>query len=113
MVDVSGLLLEPAGYAELFEQRKARVRASQVRAVRATNSELLWLYWSVGRDILQRQDQAGWGSRVIDRLATDLRKESWTSAAVGGATSVTCGRWPSRGRKTSCSSPSRNCPGAT
>jgi len=42
-VDVSGLLPEPAGYAELLEQLKARVRASQVRAARAANSELLGL----------------------------------------------------------------------
>ena len=69
------MLPEPAGYAELLEQLKARVRNSQVRAARAANSELLELYWSVGRDILDRQEQAGWGSRVIDRLATDLREE--------------------------------------
>ena len=75
MVGVSGLLPEPAGYAELLEQLKARVRTSQVRAARAANSELLQLYWSVGRDILDRQEQAGWGSRVIDRLAQDLRAE--------------------------------------
>jgi len=42
---------------------------------RAANSELLGLYWSVGRDILDRQVQAGWGGRVIDRLAQDLRAE--------------------------------------
>ena len=66
---------EPTGYAELLEQLKARVRASQVRAARAANSELLALYWSVGRDILDRQEQAGWGTRVIDRLAADLREE--------------------------------------
>jgi len=75
VVGVSGLLPEPAGYAELLEQLKARVRTSQVRAARAANSELLQLYWSVGRDILDRQEQAGWGSRVIDRLAQDLRAE--------------------------------------
>ena len=63
------------GYAELLEQHKARVRASQVRAARAANSELLALYWPVGRDILDRQEQAGWGSRAIDRLAADLREE--------------------------------------
>ena len=66
---------EPTGYAELSEQLKARVRTSQVQAARAANSELLALYWSVGRDILDRQEQAGWGSRVIDRLAADLREE--------------------------------------
>jgi len=45
------------------------VRTSQVRAARAANSELLQLYWSVGRDVLDRQEQDGWGGRVIDRLA--------------------------------------------
>ncbi len=58
MVDVSDLLPEPSGYAELLEQLKARVRASRVRAARAANSELLQLYWSVGRDNL---DPAGAG----------------------------------------------------
>lgn len=61
---------EPAGYGEQF---KARVRASRVRATRAANSELLALCWSVGRDILQRQEQDGWGSS--DRLAADLCEE--------------------------------------
>ncbi len=74
-VHVSGLLPEPSGYAELLEQLKARVPTSQVRAARSANSELLQLYWSVGRDILDRQEQAGWGGRVIDRLAQDLRAE--------------------------------------
>ncbi len=72
---MSELVPEPAGYAELLEQLKARVRTSRVRAARAANSELLALYWSIGRDILDRQEQAGWGSRVIDRLAADLRAE--------------------------------------
>ncbi len=65
----------PAGYAELLEALKARVRSTQVRAARAANTEVLRLYWSIGRDILDRQDQAGWGTGVVDQLATDLRLE--------------------------------------
>ena len=52
---MTGLVPEPAGYAELLEQLKGRVRASRVRAARAANSELLQLYWSVCRDILDRR----------------------------------------------------------
>jgi len=55
--------LVPVGYPELLEQLKVRVRSAQVRAARAANTEVLGLYWSVGRDILDRQDQAGWGDR--------------------------------------------------
>ncbi len=69
VVGVSGLLPEPSGYAELLEQLKARVRTSQVQAARAANSELLGLYWSVGRDILDRQEQAGWLGQPGDRPA--------------------------------------------
>ncbi|MFE9235251.1 PDDEXK nuclease domain-containing protein [Cellulosimicrobium funkei] len=71
----SGSELEPAGYAELLAELKARVRATRFRAARAANTEVLRLYWSVGRDILDRQRDAGWGSRVIDRLSADLRRE--------------------------------------
>jgi len=63
----------PAGYAELLEALKERVRTSQVRAARTANTELLRLYWSIGRDILERQQHAGWGGKVIERLAGDLR----------------------------------------
>jgi predicted nuclease of restriction endonuclease-like (RecB) superfamily len=39
------------------------------------NQELLLLYWQIGRDILQRQEQEGWGAKIIDRLAKDLKRE--------------------------------------
>ena len=57
----------------MLEAVKARVRTSQVRAVRAANSEVLALSWSVDRDILDRQTRAGWGAKVVDRLAADLQ----------------------------------------
>ncbi len=59
----------PVGYSELLDQLKERVRTSQVWAARAADTELLKLCWSIGRDILDRQDHAGWGVKVIDRLA--------------------------------------------
>jgi len=31
------------------------------------------LYWQIGRDILVSQAEQGWGAKVIDRLAEDLR----------------------------------------
>lgn len=33
------------------------------------------LYWQIGNDILERQQQQGWGTKVIDRLAQDLRAD--------------------------------------
>jgi predicted nuclease of restriction endonuclease-like (RecB) superfamily len=67
--------LEPSGYADLLADLKSRVRRTQFRAARAANSEVMRLYWSIGRDILGRQEVHGWGSRVVERLAADLRRE--------------------------------------
>jgi predicted nuclease of restriction endonuclease-like (RecB) superfamily len=64
--------LAPVGYAELLAAIKERVRTAQVRAAVAVNRELLLLYWQIGRDILRRQREEGWGTKVIERLAGDL-----------------------------------------
>ncbi|MDR2565431.1 MAG: PDDEXK nuclease domain-containing protein [Bifidobacteriaceae bacterium] len=65
----------PAGYAEWLADLKTRVRATQLRIVRAANAEVVELYWSIGRDIVERQKRLGWGSKVIPQLASDLRRE--------------------------------------
>ncbi|MCL2483554.1 MAG: DUF1016 N-terminal domain-containing protein, partial [Propionibacteriaceae bacterium] len=57
--------MAPQGYADLLAEIKQRIRSAQVRAVRAANTEVLHLYWSVGHDILLRQNQQGWGAKVI------------------------------------------------
>ncbi|NER80063.1 MAG: DUF1016 domain-containing protein [Leptolyngbya sp. SIO1D8] len=62
-------------YDQLLGDLKDRIRQARVRSVLAVNRELVCLYWQIGREILQRQAQQGWGSKVIERLATDLRSE--------------------------------------
>ena len=44
-----------------------------MRAALAVNRELVLLYWGIGKEILARQEQEGWGTKVIERLAKDLR----------------------------------------
>ena len=65
----------PSGYGPLLADLKARVRAAQVRAALSVNRELILLYWSIGRDILRCQQTEGWGAKVVERLAGDLRAE--------------------------------------
>ncbi|MCB9877995.1 MAG: DUF1016 domain-containing protein [Planctomycetes bacterium] len=65
----------PAGYDELLREVKGRVRTARVAAATAVNRELVLLYWSIGRDILERQRRLGWGAKVVDQLARDLRLE--------------------------------------
>jgi len=60
-------------YQSLLADLKARIQAAQLRATLSVNRELVLLYWHLGREILLRQRQQGWGARVIDQLAADLR----------------------------------------
>ena len=64
----------PQNYDTLLEDLKTRIRQAQVKAALAVNRELVLLYWQIGKDILVRQEQDGWGARVITRLSADLRK---------------------------------------
>ena len=63
----------PADYAAWLAELKARIHAAQQRATLAVNRELVLLYWQIGRDILALQERDGWGAKVIERLAQDLR----------------------------------------
>ncbi|HSL39514.1 MAG TPA: PDDEXK nuclease domain-containing protein, partial [Desulforhopalus sp.] len=63
----------PEGYADWLADLKTRIHSAQQRATLAVNRELVTLYWQIGRDILARQASQGWGAKVIDRLAHDLR----------------------------------------
>ncbi|MBW4619622.1 MAG: DUF1016 family protein [Cyanosarcina radialis HA8281-LM2] len=62
-------------YDRFLQALKDRIRTAQVRASLAVNRELVLLYWQIGREILQRQQQQGWGAKVIEKLAKDLRLE--------------------------------------
>ena len=63
----------PEGYADWLADLKGRIHTAQQRATLAVNRELVLLYWQIGRDILARQAAQGWGAKVIERLAHDLR----------------------------------------
>jgi hypothetical protein len=63
----------PQDYTIVLDEIKRRIQQERLRVVMAANSALVLLYWDIGQMILQRQDRAGWGARVIDRLAKDLR----------------------------------------
>ena len=66
--------LSKLSYEEFLRKLKEQIRNAQVKAALAVNQELVLLYWQIGKEILYRQQQQGWGSKVISRLATDLRK---------------------------------------
>ena len=66
---------EMDGYQILLRELKERIRTARLQAALAVNQELILLYWGIGREIMERQAREGWGSRVIDRLSADLRRD--------------------------------------
>jgi predicted nuclease of restriction endonuclease-like (RecB) superfamily len=67
--------LIPENYDQFLRSLKERIRIAQVRASLAVNSELVLLYWHIGQSILERQRNEGWGAKIIETIARDLKKE--------------------------------------
>ncbi|NJL38482.1 MAG: DUF1016 domain-containing protein [Leptolyngbyaceae cyanobacterium SM1_4_3] len=62
-------------YADFLDGLKQRIRLAQIKAALAVNRELVLLYWQIGQEILSRQQKNGWGAKIIDQLAKDLKRE--------------------------------------
>lgn len=65
----------PADYPQFLEEIKTSVTAARSRAALAVNAVVLAAYWEIGSGILAREGREGWGGKVIERLAADLRRE--------------------------------------
>jgi predicted nuclease of restriction endonuclease-like (RecB) superfamily len=64
-----------ADYTAFLTEVKGRILTARFQAGRAVNRELVMLYWDIGRGIVEKQQTAGWGDSVVERLAADLRAE--------------------------------------
>jgi len=69
------LIILPQGYDTFLAELKARVHKARMSAALAANAELIELYLYIGREILARKAVEGWGTRIIERLAKDLRAD--------------------------------------
>lgn len=62
-------------YRALLTDIKERIRTAQVKASLAVNRELIQLYWDIGGMIVSRQRAEGWGNSIVEKLASDIRKD--------------------------------------
>jgi predicted nuclease of restriction endonuclease-like (RecB) superfamily len=62
-------------YKDWLRELKANIKKSQIKASLAVNSELIQLYWNLGKQIVEKQENTQWGSGFIDQLSKDLREE--------------------------------------
>jgi predicted nuclease of restriction endonuclease-like (RecB) superfamily len=65
----------PTAYPLLLKEIKDRIRLAQVKAALSINRELIELYWGIGKSIVARQHNEGWGKSVVETLSKDIRNE--------------------------------------
>lgn len=67
--------IKPSDYQNFVKEIKEKIYQSQVKALQAVNRELLMLYTEIGRSIVEKQEQLGWGKSIIENLSKDLQNE--------------------------------------
>jgi predicted nuclease of restriction endonuclease-like (RecB) superfamily len=68
-------LLTTAEYRTFLKEIKERIHKSRHDAFKAVNKELINLYWDIGKSIIAKQKELGWGKSIVETLAKDLQKE--------------------------------------
>ena len=68
-------LLPENNYQNILKSLKEKIRVARMRASLKVNRELLGVYWEIGNVILAEQKEQGWGAKIIDKLAADLKSE--------------------------------------
>ena len=62
-------------YRDLVTNLKSRIKSAQTKAALVVNTQLIELYWDIGKLIAEKQEASGWGDAVIEQLAKDLTRE--------------------------------------
>ena len=65
----------PTSYLEFIKNLKNRIKTKRLKNILSANASMILMYWDIGNSILERQQKEGWGTKVIDRLSFDLKKE--------------------------------------
>ena len=67
-------LISSPDYTAWLGEVKSRIQSARTSAARSVNRDLILLYWDIGRGIVEKQEELGWGESVIDLLSEDLRR---------------------------------------
>ncbi len=64
-----------ADYSKWISTVKSRIQSAQIKAALSVNSELIHLYWELGREIAEKQEKQKWGNSVLEQISKDLKQE--------------------------------------
>ena len=62
-------------YKDFIGEIKNKIRNSQYEAMKQVNRTLINLYWGIGQEIYNQQQEKGWGKSIVELLSKELKKE--------------------------------------
>ncbi len=62
-------------YDQFLNAIAGTIQTARIQAARLVNRELTRLYWDLGRQIVEAQQQHGWGKSVVEQLSADLMNQ--------------------------------------
>ena len=62
-------------YKDFIGEIKNKIRNSQYEAMKVVNRTLINLYWGIGQEIYNQQQEKGWGKSIVEVLSKELEKE--------------------------------------
>lgn len=60
-------------YISWLNDIKSRFRSAQAKAMVRVNRDMLDLYWSIGRDLVEMKAEQNWGAGVVKQFSLDMR----------------------------------------
>ena len=72
---MSSSKLSNENFITFVKEIKEQILSSQYKALKAVNKELINLYWDIGKSIVIKQQQYGWGKSIVKNLSQELQKE--------------------------------------
>ncbi len=67
--------IEKEPYKVFLTEIKEKIYQAQYEAMKQVNKTLLALYWEIGKSIVEKQKEHGWGKSVVENLSKDLQLE--------------------------------------
>jgi predicted nuclease of restriction endonuclease-like (RecB) superfamily len=67
--------IEQKDYLDWFVSIKSKINTAQIKAALSVNTELINLYWEIGKSIVEKQEIFSWGNSVVEKLSIDLKNQ--------------------------------------
>lgn len=62
-------------YKSWIVSLKDKIRSAQIKAALSVNEQMIILYWDLGKSIVEKQQEHNWGSKIVEQIALDLKRE--------------------------------------